>query len=629
MVRDRRRLAAIVSADVAGYSRLMGLDDSDTLARLKAHRRELIDPKIAEYDGRIVKTTGDGLLLEFPSVVDAVRCAVDVQRGMAERNVGLPADQRIDFRVGINVGDIIIDGEDIFGDGVNVAARVQVLAEPGGICAAKVVRDQVLDKLSFAFEDLGAQLVENIARPVEVYRVALDKGIGTRAEAAAAPTALATTRSWTRRARMLIGISVAAIAVLGAVVAWYFNRHPEQVAASAGAEASPRSIMVVPFRAPADDGQLQSLAQTLASDLSRSLADALRDVHVVAPDTARDIAPADYGRKARYVVDGEIRASGDDAIIITRLVDAVLSKQVGSDRRVVARARVTPEQEQLTLRLTYAMRENFDNAELRRSAAPLPPNATARQLVDRARMLTDTMSGEDLTTQREARKLFDQAIARDPSLVAAWTGRTDVGWNEFINDYKGDRAKLLSEMDRDSARAIDLDPQDPVAWTARNQALQFTSRFEAAFAANDRVHALAPAYGFFLRGFLLIFAGRAEEALALVQARNAMLARTDPGIELVSCDAYLHLGNYRLAIVHCEQDAAVQNAYWNYLNLTAAYAHAGEMTKAAAARDELLRRVPDFNIARFKAKQWSTHPTWVRQNEEHLIAGLRKAGVPE
>ena len=173
MARDHRRLAAIVSLDVAGYSLLMGVDESGTLAALKAHRRELIDPKIAEHDGRIVKTTGDGLLLEFPSVVDAVRCAVDVQRGMAERNVGVAADKRLDFRAGINVGDIIIDGDDIFGDGVNVAARLEGLADPGGICVSRVVRDQVLDKLRIAFEDLGPQEVKNIARPVEVYRVDL------------------------------------------------------------------------------------------------------------------------------------------------------------------------------------------------------------------------------------------------------------------------------------------------------------------------------------------------------------------------------------------------------------------------------------------------------------------------
>src|SRR5664279_2055657 len=171
MARDHRRLAAIVSIDVAGYSRLMGVDDSGTLAALKGHRRELIDPKITEHDGRIVKTTGDGLLLEFSSVVDAVRCAVEVQRGMAERNAGVDPDKRLDFRIGINVGDIIIDGDDIFGDGVNVSARLEALADPGGICVSRNVRDQVLDKLSFAFEDLGARQVKNIVRPVDVYRV--------------------------------------------------------------------------------------------------------------------------------------------------------------------------------------------------------------------------------------------------------------------------------------------------------------------------------------------------------------------------------------------------------------------------------------------------------------------------
>ena len=174
MARDHRRLAAIVSVDVAGYSRLMGMDDSGTLAALKSHRRELIDTKIAEDNGRIVKTTGDGLLLEFSSVVDAVRCAVDVQRAMAERNAGIAPDRRIDFRIGINVGDIIIDGDDIFGDGVNIAARLEALAEPGGICVSRVVRDQVQDKLSFTFEDLGTRQAKNIARPIDVYRVHLE-----------------------------------------------------------------------------------------------------------------------------------------------------------------------------------------------------------------------------------------------------------------------------------------------------------------------------------------------------------------------------------------------------------------------------------------------------------------------
>src|ERR1700724_3596202 len=171
--RVQRRLAAILAADVAGYSRLMGADEEGTLAALKKLRRELSDPKIKEHHGRIVKTTGDGLLVEFASVVDAVRCAVDVQREMAERNANVPAATRIEFRVGINLGDIIIDGDDIFGDGVNVAARLETLAEPGGICVSRVVRDQVRDKLAFSFEDMGEQQVKNIARAIRVHRILL------------------------------------------------------------------------------------------------------------------------------------------------------------------------------------------------------------------------------------------------------------------------------------------------------------------------------------------------------------------------------------------------------------------------------------------------------------------------
>jgi adenylate cyclase len=164
-----RRLAAILAADVAGYSRLMGLDEEGTHERLKAHLAQLVDPKIAEHRGRIVKNTGDGMLAEFASVVDAVRCATEVQRGMAERDLQLPVEQRIRFRIGVNLGDVIVEEHDIFGDGVNVAARLGALAEPGGICISRMVRDQIRDKLAYAFEDLGEQTVKNIARPVRVY----------------------------------------------------------------------------------------------------------------------------------------------------------------------------------------------------------------------------------------------------------------------------------------------------------------------------------------------------------------------------------------------------------------------------------------------------------------------------
>ena len=164
-----RRLAAILAADVAGYSRLMGADEEGTLERLKAHLHEVVEPKIREYHGRIVKTTGDGVLAEFASVVDAVRCAGEIQRAMAERDLDLAEERRLRFRIGVNLGDVIADGDDIYGDGVNIAARLEAIAEPGGICVSRTVRDHIRDRLPYAFEDLGEQSVKNIARPVRAY----------------------------------------------------------------------------------------------------------------------------------------------------------------------------------------------------------------------------------------------------------------------------------------------------------------------------------------------------------------------------------------------------------------------------------------------------------------------------
>src|SRR6202035_1802388 len=166
-----RRLAAILAADVAGYSRLMGADEEGTLNRLKAHRRQLVDPQITEYHGRIVKTTGDGMLVEFSSVVDAVRCAVEIQRAMVDRNAEISEDKRITFRIGVNLGDVIIDGDDIYGDGVNIAARLEGLAEPGGICISRTVRDHIGDRLPYAFDDMGEQSVKNIAQPVHAFAI--------------------------------------------------------------------------------------------------------------------------------------------------------------------------------------------------------------------------------------------------------------------------------------------------------------------------------------------------------------------------------------------------------------------------------------------------------------------------
>src|SRR5262245_27448352 len=285
MPEDRvdRRLAAILAADIAGYSRLMSIDEEGTLRQLKAHRKELVDPKITEHRGRIVKTTGDGMLVEFVSVVDAVRCAVDVQRGMAERTAQLPPEKRIQFRVGINVGDIIIDGDDIYGDDVNVAARLEALADPGGIMVSRVVHDQVQDKLGFQFDDLGEQAVKNIARPVGVHRIHL-----TEQAAPAKPTA---------------------------VTAEHF--------------ASDRpSIAVLPFVNMSGDPEQEFFADGISEEIITGLSK-LRWFFVIARNSsfaykgkAVDVKRAARELGVRYILEGSVRKGGNRVRITAQVIDA-------------------------------------------------------------------------------------------------------------------------------------------------------------------------------------------------------------------------------------------------------------------------------------------------------------------
>jgi TolB-like protein/class 3 adenylate cyclase len=290
--RVERRLAAILAADVAGYSRLMGADEEGTLAALKALRRELIDPKVKEHRGRIVKTTGDGLLVEFASVIDAVRCAVEIQRDMADRNADVPPERRIEFRVGINIGDIIIDEGDIYGDGVNVAARLEALAEPGAICVSRMVRDQVRDKLDFAFDDRGEQQVKNIARPVRVFLVRP----GAAGPASPGPT-------------------------LGKAPA------PEKP-----------SIAVLPFQNMSGDPEQEYFADGVVEDIITALS-RNRAFFVISRNTtftykgpAVDVAKVARELGVRYALEGSVRRGGNRVRITAQLIDATTGHHLWADR---------------------------------------------------------------------------------------------------------------------------------------------------------------------------------------------------------------------------------------------------------------------------------------------------------
>ena len=289
--RTERRLAAILAADIAGYSRLMGADEEGTLRQLKAHRKELIDPKITEYRGRIVKTTGDGMLVEFVSVVDAVRCAVDIQRNMIERNAEVPTETRIQFRIGINLGDIIIDDNDIYGDGVNVAARLEALADPGGIDVSRIVHDQVRDKLSFSFEDLGEQTVKNIARPIGVHRIDITESTGppvVKSTAAVSKTQSTSTRP---------------------------------------------SIAVLPFANMSGDPEQEYFADGISEDVITGLSKLhwffviARNSSFIYKNKAVDVKRVARELGVRYVLEGSVRKSGNRVRITAQLIDATTNNR--------------------------------------------------------------------------------------------------------------------------------------------------------------------------------------------------------------------------------------------------------------------------------------------------------------
>ena len=385
-----RKLVAVVMADVVGYSRLMERDEAGTHQRLRTLDADLIAPKIAEHGGRTVKTSGDGMLLEFASATSALRCAVEIQREMGVRNLYVAPDERIEFRIGINLGDIIIEGNDIIGDGVNVAARLETLAEPGGISVASAVWEQVHEDLGIEFIDSGEQHVKNISKPIRVYRVALGKG--KRVAANVPPGVEVPTASARRPGDRRFAIALAGTAAVAAIAfsAWHFTQRAAPGTTMVAGPA-PRSIIVLPFGAPADDAAMRALADSLTGDVTRALADNVRDARVVAPSIAaayrdKSVDARQVGREVNvhYLLEGETGTAGDEIIVTARLIDAGSGKQLGSERHSFIRSRLKEEQGQLSARVTYAARAMFDNAEQRRFTTEPPSSATAADLVQRA-----------------------------------------------------------------------------------------------------------------------------------------------------------------------------------------------------------------------------------------------------
>jgi adenylate cyclase len=380
-----RRLTAILAADVAGYSRLMGVDEEGTHERLKAHLGELVNPKIKVHRGRIVKNTGDGLLAEFSSVVDAVKCAVEVQQGMAERNVAAPPEKRIQFRVGINLGDVIVEEHDIFGDGVNVAARLEALAAPGGICVSRVVRDQIRDKLAYAVEDRGEQSVKNIRRPVRVYIL--------RPEAAAdPPAARVPIVSPRRRPRVVVAtVTATAAALVIAVVSWWgwpairsSSTPPAEFAAAATTSiaqpfAAPRlSIVVLPFVNLGNDPEQQYFAGGITEDLTTDLS-RIAGMLVISRNSAftykdKPVNARQIGRElgVRYVLEGSVQRSGNRVRVNAQLIDAETDTHLWAERFDRATGDLFALQNEITSRIAVALNVEVLAAEVARATENNP-----------------------------------------------------------------------------------------------------------------------------------------------------------------------------------------------------------------------------------------------------------------
>jgi adenylate cyclase len=586
--RVERRLTAILAADVAGYSRLMGADEEGTLAALKAIRRELVDPRIVEHRGRIVKTTGDGLLVEFASVVDAVRCAVDVQREMAGRNTGVPAETRIEFRVGINLGDIIIDGDDIFGDGVNVAARLEALAEPGGICVSRVVRDQVRDKLAFAFEDMGEQQVKNIARPVRTHRIRIDAPVAAPPTASAEPV-----------------LTV-----------------PDKP-----------SIAVLPFQNLSGDTEQEYFADGIVEDIITSLS-RNRAFLVISRNTtftykgaAIDVARVARELGVRYVLEGSVRRAGNRVRITAQLIDAASGHHLWAERYDRELADVFAVQDEISRTIIGELAPGIIAAEMQQARRKDASQLDAWDRTMRAHWHIRRFTREDLA---EARRLLEEAIALDPANAMALSDLAFAHHFEGVFGWGQDVATSYASCGQAARRAVVLDDADAQAHGVLAVFDIFSGRHDEARRRLRRALDL-DANSALLHGYLAAsyaFCGDYDAALPGSDAAMRLSPR-DPFLtiwHLLKGWAALLSDHYREAVEFATQ-AVEANAEFpdNYAVLASAYGHLGNAAQARAALDELLRRMPGLTAADERLNRPFGSPV----QRECFLEGLRQAGLPQ
>jgi len=613
-----RRLAAILIADVAGYSRMMERDESGTHLRMREIRAQVTDPAIFQHGGRIVRTAGDGMLVEFASAVEALSAAVEIQREMASRNRDLSADSRIDYRIGINLGDIIIDGHDIAGDGVNLAARLETLAEPGGIALSRAVRDQVRQVVGVTLNDAGTRRVKNMSQPVRVYTVSLQE--------AARPAAATVVR----RLRPL-WIALAASAAGALIVALVLWLRPV-------AEPPPQSLVVMPFTTLTPSERNQALADRLTVEVTNAMT-RMSQVVVAARGATARLAGKPYDLRAvgrdlgvLYALEASVTSGSGRARVIAQLSSADSGSQLWSaDLEAAAGDGADPPLE-IVGQLADALRIQLRNAEVKRLAAVPAEAADAYTLALRASALLPVT--ETVEQVREVRRLYELALTRDRRHVPALSGLAYTLAVEADRSHDPhERDALLERAEDLSLQSVALGPNDADAWGSHSGVLMFAGKSSAAMEAIERSLVLNPYYSELhgQHGLLLLNAGRTDEALAEIEHAVRLNPVADSvGVHLHNrCRALLYLGRYGEAIEACQRAMTSAPDWPDYMLLAAAYAMAGEEARAAAAKADLLRLEPRFSIHWLNERPTDMSPRAAEQRERHLIEGLRKAGLPE
>ncbi|WP_439356868.1 adenylate/guanylate cyclase domain-containing protein [Bradyrhizobium sp. DASA03007] len=631
MVQERpariaRRLSAILAADVAGYSRLMHNDEEATHAKLTALLTDAVGPAVAEHGGRIVKNTGDGFLAEFPSAVEAVRAAVQFQTRVKELTIDDPEAKRIVFRVGINIGDVIVEPNDIFGDGVNVAARLEGIAKAGGICISSAAYDQVRGKVGVEFADLGEQNLKNIALPVRVYASQLSD---TLPVISGFPFVQWPAHS--RRARMGLTMALLLLMAGGGLGYWYMRWNEPQLVKHR------LSIVVLPFTNLSNEPEQEYFAEGVADDLSSDLS-RIEDSFVIAPSTARaykNVDPKRVRRElgVRYILDGSLRRTESIVRINARLIDTRTGAQIWSESVDGEWSKSLQLQDVITGGLARRLDLELTDHESRDAEVARPNNPDAVDLTMQGlAVLNRPYSREQVA---ESGALFERALQIDPGYPKALVGLADTLAIQVNYRWTDAPADKLRRAEKTVDQVLSQFPSDAMAHFVKGEIQRAKGRnldaavseYMAAIGINP---SLAPAHG--ALGAAKIRVGRSAEAFAPLQMAIQLSPR-DPLLStwyFYACHAHSHLAQYDEAIDWCSRSITV-NPFWiAYADLAAANALTGHEPEALAAVGELRRLMPNYTVALWlqDGSEWSDNVVFLAEFQR-IAEGLRKAGLPE